>query len=90
MLAIAPEMVRPDLLGEADDPDRTEGLIFSHPVNRTSLNGVTGKPSLATREKGDELFKWMCDDLCGLVQKGLKEQPPLDHKYGSRYSDGAV
>jgi len=52
MLAIAPEMVRPSLLAEADDPDRTGGLVFAHPVNRTSRNGVTGTPSRANAEKG--------------------------------------
>src|SRR5258707_14005257 len=41
MLGIAPEMVRPDLAAAADDPDRTDGLVFAHPVNRTSSNGVT-------------------------------------------------
>ena len=45
MLAKAPDMVRPDKLAMADDPDRTDGLVFAHPVNRTSLNGVTGTPS---------------------------------------------
>src|SRR5580658_6733026 len=41
MMALAPEMVRPGLAREADDPDRTCGLVFAHPVNRTSTNGVT-------------------------------------------------
>ena len=57
MLAVAPNMVRPDLLGEADDPDRTAASVFAHPVNRTSLNGVTGRPSAATAEKGRHLVR---------------------------------
>ncbi len=52
MLALAPELVRPALLAQADDPDRTAGLVFSHPVNRTSTNGVTGTPSVAKRSPG--------------------------------------
>ena len=48
MLAVAPEIARPDLLATSDDPDRTGGLVFAHPVNRTSLNGVTGAPSRAS------------------------------------------
>lgn len=84
MLALAPEMVRPDRLRDADDGDRTQGLVFSHPVNRTSRNGVTGRPSLATREKGEELFRWMVDDLTELVLRGLKETPPLPHGYDER------
>ena len=59
MLAVAPEMVRPDVMATADDPDRTDGLVFSHPVNRTSCNGVTGQPSRATAENGRLWFDWM-------------------------------
>jgi len=81
MLAIAPEGVRPDKLAEADDPDRTCGCIFAHPVNRTSLNGVTGTPSLASAEKGQRWFDWLVDDLAALVRTGSVETPPLAHSY---------
>ena len=81
MLAIAPEGVRPDKLTEADDPDRTCGCIFPHPVNRTSLNGVTGKPSLATADKGRQWFDWLVQDLSTLVAKGKSETPPLGCSY---------
>ncbi len=81
MLAIAPAGVRPDKLAEADDPDRTGGCIFAHPVNRTSLNGVTGTPSIATAGKGRQWFDWLVEDLSELVQKGSRENPPLEHSY---------
>lgn len=81
MMAISPNMVRPEKIAESDDPDRTESCVFSHPVNRTSLNGVTGTPSLATQEKGATLFQWMVEDLAGLISKGNQEQPPLPHSY---------
>ena len=81
MLAIAPQGVRPDKLAEADDPDRTGGCIFAHPVNRTSLNGVTGTPSIATAEKGQQWFDWLVEDLGDLVQKGCRETPPLEYSY---------
>ena len=74
-------MVRPDLLAEADDPDRTGGCVFAHPVNRTSLNGVTGTPSLATAEKGARWFDWLVEDLSALIARGMRETPPLDHSY---------
>ena len=83
MLAIAPEGVRPEKLFDADDPDRTVGCIFAHPVNRTSENGVTGTPSIATAEKGRQWFDWLVDDLSALVLKGTQETPPLDHSYFS-------
>jgi creatinine amidohydrolase len=81
MLAVAPEIVREGLIATADDPDRTEGLVFAHPVNRTSTNGVTGRPSLATKEDGARLFSWMVDDLSEIVRGGIAETPPLDASY---------
>ncbi len=81
MLAIAPEAVRPDKFAEADDPDRTCGCVFAHPVNRTSLNGVTGTPSLATVEKGREWFDWLVADLTATILAGCAETPPLPHSY---------
>ena len=81
MLAVAPHMVRPDLLDEADDPDRTGACVFAHPVNRTSLNGVTGKPSAATADKGRVWFEWMVEDLSAVILRGMTETPPLDHSY---------
>ena len=81
MMARAPELVRADLLAEADDEDRTGDLVFTHPVNRTSKNGVTGFPSLATAAKGEALFRMMTEDVVRLVRKGLTEKPPLEHSY---------
>jgi creatinine amidohydrolase len=81
MLAEAPEIVRSEFIPTSDDPDRTEGLVFAHPVNRTSLNGVTGTPSRARVEDGHELFAWMVDDLSALIEQGRTEQPPLSHPY---------
>ncbi len=64
--------------------DRTEGLVFSHPVNRTSKNGVTGYPSRATKKKGEDLFQMMVEDLSDMVRRGIKETPPLDASYHTR------
>ncbi|MDP2805762.1 MAG: creatininase family protein [Gallionellaceae bacterium] len=87
MMAIAPTLVRPEQCASADDPDRTQGCIFPHPVNRTSLNGVTGSPSLANREKGQQGFDWMVQDLSAKILKGLTEQPPLTHGYHSHFAE---
>jgi len=81
MLALAPECVRPDKLACADDEDRTADLVFLHPVNRTSRNGVTGYPSRATRAQGEKLFQIMVEDLANVVQRSLREQPPLAESY---------
>lgn len=87
MLAVAPQIARPEKMASADDPDRTGGLVFAHPVNRTSLNGVTGKPSLASVAEGKKLFEWMVEDLSATIEKGKSEVPPLDHSYMSRVSE---
>lgn len=81
MLAVAPHIARPEKFAAADDPDRTSGLVFAHPVNRTSLNGVTGKPSIATKAKGEELFSLMVEDLAAIIEKGKREKPPLGFSY---------
>jgi creatinine amidohydrolase len=84
MLSQAPHLVRPELVSTADDPDRTPALVFSHPVNRTSLNGVTGQPSKATAQKGQAWFEWMVEDLSALVSRGMTEAAPLEFSYHSR------
>jgi creatinine amidohydrolase len=81
MLALAPEMVRADKIKQADDADRTANLVFTHPVNRTSKNGVTGFPSRATKRQGEILFQMMVEDLTALVKRGAKEKPPLSQSY---------
>jgi len=84
MLAHAPELVREQVMTGSDDPDRTLGRVFSHPVNRTSKNGVTGQPSRASAEKGREWFAIMVEDLSALITSGLQEQPPLAFSYFDR------
>jgi creatinine amidohydrolase len=83
MLARAPHLVRRDRIAAADDPDRTAGLLFSHPVNRTSENGVTGAPSRARPEDGERLYRWLVEDLTARVRAALSETPPLAHSYGA-------
>lgn len=81
MMTLAPELVRPEKINLADDEDRTKGLVFTHPVNRTSRNGVTGYPSRASRQQGESLFRMMVEDLTALVRTALIEQPPLAQSY---------
>lgn len=83
MMAFAPELARPTLNKTSDDPDRTEGLVFAHPVNRTSKNGVTGYPSRASVGEGQELFAMMVEDLTAMLRRGISENPPLDISYFS-------
>lgn len=81
MLARAPELVRRNQIRSADDPDRTSGQVFAHPVNRTSANGVTGYPSRAKASDGARLFRWIVNDLTKIVRRGMRETPPLANSY---------
>ncbi len=77
MLHLFPDLVHRDRLATADDPDRTGGTVFSHPVAQTSRNGVTGFPSQATAEEGALLFQQMVAALSEIVRRAIIEQPPL-------------
>ncbi len=79
MLYLAPDTVRMDLV--EDDPDRTDGTVFSYPVAQTSLNGITGKPSAGTVERGQSLFREMGEALAALCRKALTEMPPLSEEH---------
>lgn len=81
MLHLHPDLVHMDRLTGADDPDRTKGTVFSHPVAQTSLNGVTGHPSGATTEEGETLFQAMTATLSEIVGSAVSESPPLGQEH---------
>jgi creatinine amidohydrolase len=81
MLHLAPDTVRMDLV--EDDPDRTAGTVFSHPVSQTSLNGVTGAPSLGEATRGATLFEEMVAALVSVIETAKTEEPPLPKEYWS-------
>jgi creatinine amidohydrolase len=71
--------LRPDLVDTAeihDDPDRTTDLVFSYPVDRTSVNGLTGAPSRASAADGAQLFELIAGALSERVTRARAEQPP--------------
>lgn len=75
MLAIAPYSVVMDNI--QDDPDRTQDKIFTYVVPQTSINGVTGAPSLATAEEGKALLCQMGEALAKIVTNAMTEEPPI-------------
>jgi creatinine amidohydrolase len=77
MLALRPELVDVDRLAEADDPDRTEGLVFRYGVDHVSTNGVTGLPSTASKAFGLELLRDVVDAARDVVERAHRERPPL-------------
>ena len=78
MLHLHPELV--DLDEIRDDPDRTDGLVFSYTVALTSVDGLTGAPSLATAEKGEQLFNEVVVALAASFESArLERSPELPH-----------
>jgi creatinine amidohydrolase len=77
MLALAPELVHLDRLARADDPDRTDGLVFRYTAPSLSANGVTGRPSEATAELGQKLVELTVAAIVDCVERGRRERPPL-------------
>jgi creatinine amidohydrolase len=77
MLAIAPGQVHRDRAAGADDPDRTDGLVFRYTAPALSANGVTGRPSEATAELGAALRDRAVRAIADRVERGRTEEPPL-------------
>ena len=75
MLALDPEAVVG--AAAADDPDRTDGLVFTHPVSRTSVNGVTGRPSEASAAEGEALLRALDARLLEHGGEVFAERPPI-------------
>lgn len=90
MLALAPDLVHLDRLAEADDPDRTAGLVFRYTATSLSTNGVTGRPSGATAELGEELLDRAVATISNLVERGRKEEPPLGRASRPNLSTGEI
>ena len=77
MLALRPELVDTDAMLTADDPDRTEGVVFRYPVQHVSTNGVTGYPSRASKSFGLELWRDVVSAARETVERAHCERPPL-------------
>ncbi|BBZ62507.1 creatininase family protein [Mycolicibacterium monacense] len=77
LLAMRPDLVHLDRMRDADDEDRTAGLVFRYTATELSRNGVTGKPSLATAELGEQLWKLAAEGIAARVRSGRTEEPPL-------------
>jgi creatinine amidohydrolase len=74
MLYLRPDLVETNQI--QDDPDRTEGLVLSYTVDRTSVDGLTGAPSRATAADGQRLFGEVVDALAASFVAARREQPP--------------
>lgn len=77
MLVLRPELVDVDHMRDADDPDRTAGVVFCYPVRDVSTNGVTGYPSRATKAFGLELWNDVVAASREMVARAHDEVAPL-------------
>jgi creatinine amidohydrolase len=77
MLVLRPELVDVDRMRDADDPDRTAGVVFRYPVRHVSTNGVTGHPSRASKEFGLQLWNDVVDAARETVTRAHDEVAPL-------------
>jgi creatinine amidohydrolase len=77
LLHLLPDSVDQTAFPQADDPDRTQGLVFCYPVSQTSLNGTTGNPSGGSAQAGAHLFSLMVTELTRRLALALTEVPPL-------------
>ena len=77
--------VRPDLVGpnRADAgelvPDQLDGVYLSRDMRQRTRDGYTGRPDLATAEKGKRLFNGIVDQLVTTAEKLLTL--PLETEY---------
>jgi creatinine amidohydrolase len=90
MLAVAPDLVHLDRLITSDDPDRTAGLVFRYTAPALSANGVTGSPSLATRDLGTRLVDAAVSTIADLIERGRHEEPPLGRAPFPNLSQGPM
>ena len=88
MRHLAPQTIDRSALAAADDPDRTEGLVFASPVSQTSLNGTTGAPSRGNAADGERLFTIMRDALVEILERAKTEHAPLPETDWAGAPDG--
>lgn len=81
LLHLRPELVRaeaaasmPDLSGYL--PDDSDGLMICRDMAQRTENGATGRPDLASAEKGARMFVVIVDRVVDVIKKYLTEPLP--------------
>ena len=83
IMHLRPELIDADHVADAGElvTDQLNGLFVSRDMRQRTLAGCTGRPDLASAEKGKLLFEGIVDRLAATVQRLLAE--PL----GTEYAD---
>ena len=76
MLHVRPDLVQKELLADAGElvTDCISGVFLSRDMKQRTKAGYTGRPDLASAEKGKRLFEGIVDRLGELVDE-LQSQP---------------
>lgn len=75
-LALRPDLVQSERA--VDEPDRSAHCFFAYTVNKESVNGAVGSPSLATSKFGQEILEACINELSEQLQRALVEKTPLE------------
>ncbi len=76
MLYLREELVNKDLMMHNDCvPKYPQTILNSVPVTQISDTGAWGRPSLATKEKGEKLFKKMIDNAVEQIEQAFEVCP---------------
>lgn len=76
MLALRPDLVQ--LERAVDEPDRSAHCFFAYTVNKESVYGAVGSPSIATSTFGQQIFEACVTELSEQLQRALIEKTPLE------------
>lgn len=77
MLYLREDMVRRDKIKGADFmPDFSQSFLNYIPLTRLSKTGVWGRPSLASREKGEKIFEAYVSGSIEFMERVFRETPP--------------
>jgi creatinine amidohydrolase len=81
MLHVRPELVDDRRRADAGElvADELDGMFLSRDMRQRTREGYTGRPDLASAEKGKRLFDGIVDELVGLVNELLTQ--PLETEY---------
>ncbi|HCS50340.1 creatininase family protein [Rubinisphaera sp.] len=83
ILHLRPELVRQDLIADAGElfPDEIDGFFISRDMMQRTRQGCTGRPDLATAEKGKVMMERIGNSLESTIKKLLRQ------KLGLLYED---
>lgn len=76
MLHLHPHLV--DMSKARDEPNRSGCCFFSYTVEKESVNGVCGNPTLATAEQGSLLLEACIAAFSDQLTKAQQERTPLE------------